>query len=178
MRLFAANVSFHHQTIYYRNPKGNGLLHHELPPGAQNIIQNDSLEEGEINQILAQVERYGMVRFEDAEQIEKDKRVVVLFAVDKPIPAKIIEKHFNRNRGILTEEGEERRVEMAVANVNSIENIQEGAGRTVDLSVEEEEPGTITRQSGNRPLGEGFANEQSEMAKRGARNMDPRKRRR
>lgn len=173
MRLFAANVSLHAQTIYYRGRDGQ-ILRHDIALGAQNVMQNDSLEEGDANDIISQLERYGMLRVEDAEKFDKDKKVTVIFNTDSPVPQKLIERHFARNRGLLTDEGDERRYEMAVANMASVSDIQKGAAPTFELSVEEN-PGTITRQSGGAALGEGWAGPESRIGRTGqAKTMNPR----
>lgn len=178
MKLYAANVSRHEQMLWYRITRFNGgaAAHHTVPMGQQNVVLGTEMDEADVNQFMAQMERYGGIHMDDAAGY--DKKVSVLFSINEPVPLALMRKHIDINNGILTEEGETRRIEMAVVDSQSIANIQTGAGRTMDLSIEESEPGTITRQNGASPLGEGFSMPESDMAKRGARAMEPRKRRR
>lgn len=183
MKLYAANVSNHEQQLWYRlvGPNGGNAAPHNIPLGTQNIVLGRDLEEDQVYTFMKQQERYGMLHMDDAAGY--DRCISVLFSIDSPVPQKLINKYVNINKGILTQEGEDRRVEMALVDMDRLAKVQNGAGQTMDLSIEEEEPGTVTRQSGARPLEEGFSAPGSDMAKRGAkpmqpRNMNPRGRRR
>ena len=86
----------------------------KVPVGGQAKIPD--LEEVNLNFILKQHEQYGMVEYD---QVDRQKgNVSVVYAIDKPIPARALEKTVHKNVDLLGVLGAETRKAAAVAGHN------------------------------------------------------------
>lgn len=157
MKLFIANLTKQHQGFTYRVLESEGVRTQHIPVGQQIQISGD-LSQPDIDYIIRQHERYGLVR---ADEIDRKKPFVGLcYSVDKPVREAVIHRGVEHNTDILVDRGREIRQETAIATNNRIEhdlgeNQDVNASlRKLDVSVVEEEP-TGGYRGEDKPFSEG-----------------------
>jgi len=132
-KLFVANATPQNWIIFYRldfnddgspNVRFTPAKQHPIPSGKQNAIGGD-LHISQVESIVKQLSKYGAIGVTDVQR----QRVYtpLVFNVDKPVPAVIIERVRALNMGVLAQEGAERRRKAAVANNQAIETAVQNA---------------------------------------------------
>lgn len=123
-RLYIANVSEQTQVVCYRldyNKKGDPEVmrqfqpakQQDIPPRRQVQIGGD-FHMNQITDIVDQLEKYGLTAVVDVPRLGR-KVVPYIYSIDKPVPADVMRKVRDNNRGIMAEQGHQRRLKAAVA---------------------------------------------------------------
>lgn len=167
MRLYAANVSQQAVDLHFRMPENARMLHQLIRSGGQEAIAGDKLTGQQIAAIIEQNEKYGMVHVKDLSGYE-GMQVTVIFSDTHPVSSELIDLTMAGNEGRLTEEGKRRRAELAIVAMNMLGEKNAQAGVSAQISVEEESPGTISREKGSL-LSEGWAGPESDAARKTGR---------
>ena len=148
MNVYVANCTQQQQQINYRLPDSRKPFSHTIPMGKQLLIGD--LSPPEIDAIEEQLGPYGL---RAVDEIGKSKqKITYVYATGKPVSTADIRRALDANRGILREEGKERRENSAVA-ANAAMNTDETPLNKLDISVEEESSGSIPSEE---PIGEGY----------------------
>lgn len=157
MKLYIANVSQQIHTVNYRLPENPKALSQPIGAGAQILVANRELTDKEIDSVIDQLSRYGLIGVEDVKNSRKQFPWV--YSVGKPVPADIMRLAVFRNIGVLSEKGQKARMAAAIATNNAIDNMADAenlpAVQALSMSVEEEKPGDIERAEGEKPIAEG-----------------------
>lgn len=140
-KVYVANVTAQNHTINFRLPESRKPMAITIPMGQQKFIGD--LSAPEIDAMVEQVGRYGLV---EVGQENKREKVTFIFNVGSTIPAASIQKIYDRNRGILTDEGKKRRIENAVA-ANAAMNTEETPLTNFTADVEEIDSGDFGNDS-------------------------------
>ena len=146
-KVYVANVTAQNHTINFRLPESRKALAITIPMGQQKFIGD--LSAPEIDAMVEQLGVYGLV---EVGQEHKKSKVTYIFNVGSTIPASSMQKIYDRNRGILTDEGKQRRIENAVA-ANAVMNTEETPLNNFTADVEEIDSGDLGSDSDN--VGEG-----------------------
>jgi hypothetical protein len=145
MKLYIANATKQRHEFWYMIPGTSGPRMQPIPPGAQISVSGNLLPE-EVDAVVNHHERYGLIR---SDGVDKARAFAGLcYAIDKPVPAKTIEKLFVRNQEVLERRAEEKLVAAALANntvlENKVEQAASDAGRPLpslgdlEISIAEE----------------------------------------
>lgn len=156
MRMYIANGTKQVINFLYRLPEQNGVRSQNIPIGGQ-IALSDDLRREDIDYILSQHTRYGLL---PVEEVKNPKTFVgMCYSIDKPVKIDSIEMLMTSNNDRLVERGREIRKEAAVASSAGIENeIAEKAPggfnlRNMEMEIIEENP---ERNQTTRPVAEGY----------------------
>ncbi len=151
MRLYVANPTAQKQAVYYRMNYGReGALRDQsgappmvqhIGPGRQEAIGGELDHGSQMDDIIRQLGRYGAVAWNELDRV-KNKTVTYVYSAEKPVPAKLIEKAFYHNKGVLTGDGEARRKAAAIAVSSFIEAPEAKISFEADGTMTGEEPGT------------------------------------
>lgn len=147
-KVYVANVTPQNHTLNFRIPNVSKPIAIAIPMGQQKMIGD--MAAPDVDAMVEQLGRYGLV---ELGQENKKEKVTYIFNVGSPVPLSAIQKLYDRNRGILTDEGRERRV-AAAAGVNVAMNTEETPIKNMTIEVEEDDSGDLGNQSDN--VGEGF----------------------
>lgn len=139
MRLYIANPTSQNQRICYRldfNADGQidprrtnqAAKQQDIPPGRQVMVHSDGLHISQIDEIVGQLQRYGMVGVADVPGLKTSVKrfdpkslavTPLIFNVEKPVPPDVMRTVQDVNKRVYVGQGKERRARAAVA-VNSI----------------------------------------------------------
>lgn len=137
-KMYILNCTRQVQEFWYRLPESEKLLHQLIPIGGQIQVAGE-LSTPEIDAIIEQHARYGMVAYS-----EIDKRqpfIGYCYQVDKRFSNVVdaLQRGFAHNDQVLEERGQRLREEAAVAINQSIEDQRAPARLTeLEMTVEEE----------------------------------------
>ena len=157
MRLYEANPTAQKQAVYYRMNYGReGALREQagsppmvqhIAPGRQEAIGGELDHGSQMDDIIRQLSKYGAVGWQELDRIG-NKTVSYIYSAEKPVPAKLIEKAFYHNKGVLTNDGAARRQAAAIAVSSFIESPE------AKISFEAVE--SMTGEDSNTNLAEGY----------------------
>lgn len=147
-KVYVANCTQQNQQINFRLPDSRKPFSNTIPMGKQMLIGD--LDPPSIAALEDQLGKYGLVNVDDINRTKT--KITYIFSVGKPVTADNIIAGLRRNRGLLTEEGKERRLKSAVA-ANMAMNTEETPLLKLETSVEEDSSGTIASEE---PIAEGF----------------------
>jgi hypothetical protein len=128
------------------------------------MIGDDTMNQPQIDGILSQGELYGYIPYDKVDDAKRKRQIGAIFRIDAPIPAEMIRDVIAWNRKELTDEGKDRRAELAVVASNLIGEQNPKAGQSMQMSIEEEQPSTMSVEAGTK-LAEGYAGPESEAAR-------------
>lgn len=138
MKIYIANASNQVQVFSYRVIGEKRMRTHEIPIGQQLGLPGD-LNQKQIESIIEQHERYGLI---DAAKVDQTKKFAGLcYNIDKPVPPPKIEKAQAKRDDTLTAQGEQTRKEAAVSAHNTIQESTQGNLKALSMSVVEDTPG-------------------------------------
>jgi hypothetical protein len=145
-KMYVLNCTRQMQEFWYRLPESTKLLHQLIPIGGQIQIAGE-LTTPDIDSIIEQHARYGMVAYSE---INKNQPFIgYCYQIDKRFNniADALQRGFAHNDVVLEDRGQKLREEAAVAINQSIENQRAPARLTeLELTVEEEgDDGTFHR---------------------------------
>lgn len=112
MILYIANLTQQIRVFHYRLPEKTGMHQQKINIGTQIKVAGD-LSRGDIDYILAQHSKYGMVAADEVDRARKH-HVTVCYSIDKPVNFEKVRKMMAHNHGVLTERGVQLRKEAAV----------------------------------------------------------------
>lgn len=145
--LYVANTTKQNHDFTYRRPEASFHTVIKIPAGTQAIVVKDS-DSSEVDRIIAQHRRYGLV---PASEAAKSKRFVGLcYSIDREIKFKDMKIVFENNDKVLEKQGEENVKAVAVAVNTAIDDKLKAAdipneAAHVAIEVKEEnEPGKDT----------------------------------
>jgi hypothetical protein len=164
MKLFMANTGHQSLDFHYRIPENNRTLKMTIPSGQNRMIGDDTMNQPQIARIMEQGALYGYLEFDKVDDAKRKRQIAAIFRVDAPIPAEMIRDVIAWNRKEMTDEGKDRRAELAVVASNLIGQQNEKAGQSMQMAIEEESPSTMSIESGSK-LAEGYAGPESDVAK-------------
>lgn len=147
-KVYIANVTAQNHEVNFRLPEARKPLSLKIAMGRQVFAGDFSTPE--IDAMVNQLGPYGLA---ELGQESKREKVAYLFCVGHPVPAAKMQEILDRNRGILRDEGANRRKEAAVA-ANHQMNTEETPMRDVDVSIEEVDAGSLGNDS--EGIKEGF----------------------
>lgn len=147
MKMFVANCSQQVQDFMYRVPNNAGMRVQKIEIGGQTPISGD-LTEKDIEYIVGQHARYGMVR---VDEIDRTKPFMGLCWDDKPIKVDHIRRAVEHNTGVLVERGKQIMAEAAIATSENIE------GNNPDLKLRNLEMAVTEDKTDNPELNTGVS---------------------
>lgn len=147
-KVYVANVTAQNHQLNFSLPSSTKPMSIAIPMGGQRLV--GELSTPEIDAMVRQLGPYGLVEHGQASKREK---VTYLFNVGGVVPADAIRRTYERNRGILRDEGAERRQQAATAAAAAM-NTDETPLKNAELSVEEVKSGDLGSESDK--VGEGF----------------------
>lgn len=137
-KMYVLNCTRQNQEFWYRLPESDKLLHQLIPIGGQIQVAGE-LNTPDIDAIIEQHARYGMVAYSE---IDKYKPFIgYCYQLDKRFGdiAAALQRGFDHNDMVLEERGQQLREEAAVAINESIEAQRAPARLTaLEMTVEEE----------------------------------------
>lgn len=148
MKTYLANPVQQHQNINVRMPESRKPLSMTIPMGQQRMIGD--FEKPELAAIDEQLGPYGLCHVDDIKRSQK--KISYILSIGRPVSSAEIMLAVSKNRGALTEEGKQRRIEAAVA-ANVSMNTEESPLNRMEMSIEEATPGSAPSEE---PIGEGF----------------------
>jgi hypothetical protein len=139
MKMYVANCTIQAHDFLYRLPETNSHRMQRIGPGSQIRISGD-LNQPEIDSIVKQHEKYGMLSVDEASRVKR-RFVGLCYSVDAPVKIERMEIVLDMNNKVLVAEGERLRREAAVATATAIEKELEPVGgnlTALEMSVVEE----------------------------------------
>jgi len=134
MKMYIANCTPQVQDFHYRLPENAKLLKQTIPLGQQIQIPGD-LTQFDIDAIIEQHSRYGMVR---VGEIDRTKAFIgVCYDIDRKVDMDRVRNAIEHNYEVLEERGKIIRQEAAVAVNNSIEEQTGGGLNALEARIEE-----------------------------------------
>lgn len=171
MRLYIANCTKQFQEVHYRldfnasgSPEPNARFQpakrQTIAPGRQVALGGDLDHLSQIDDIMDQLRRYGLVAQMD---VERTKRIIPLVCnVDTPVKAETIRRVINMNSGIQIEQGRDRRTKGAIIANDTVTRVVDqelatnGIDKAADSSVELEFEQLEQSSAGERRIEEGY----------------------
>lgn len=171
MQLYIANCTRQVRQINFRLPEVSKNVQQTIPMLAQVRAGSPNLSRPDIDAIVEQLSRYGMVDIAKlGERKDPTQQIPYVCSVDKPVPASVITQVDKHNRGTLIMRGKRVREEAAIASSNFIEDNAPGTLRTLETTVQEEDSGTMTHERGEEPVNVGLRVEGSANPANSRRN--------
>jgi hypothetical protein len=160
-KLFVANVSKQIHQFAYRALERNGVIIQPIPIGGQITIApngtNTDLTTPEIDFILNQNRKYGLVSIEELDNSKDFRFNGICFSIGKPLTTERLRRAMQRNEEVLEAMGREIRKEAAVAAHQRIEEeIGETLPKGLRVSIEEQEPRGGYNIDDHAPVADGF----------------------
>lgn len=142
MKLYVANTTKQDHDFVYRILESTRLHQQPVPSGQQVQIYKDDTSDV-INAIVAQHERYGLVK---VDEIDRTKPFIGLcYSVDKPIPVSKIMYVAEHNDDVLAEQGQKGRMDSVAALGENLNRATEGKLNALEVEVvESRKPGDTT----------------------------------
>lgn len=153
MKLYAANCTHQIQDINFKmlDARPRSFATQSIDVGRQIQVAGE-MNRPQIDYIIDQQTPYGWHAIAD---LEENRYVPIVYSVDKPVPASIMEQVIATNRRLLKDLGSRLRREAAIATSHGIRAYSPNAADNLSMSVEEEKQGTMDH-GGDAPLAEGF----------------------
>lgn len=148
-KVFIANCTMQNQIANFRLPEFPKPHSIQIPMGRQ--VEVGDLTPPQLDSFVEQMGRYGMVHADEAGKT--GPKVSLLYSTKGPIPQQAFLRVIERNKGILRVEGVKRRQEAAIA-ANSAMNTEETPVQKLEMSIEEDTPGSFGGQ--DDPIEEGI----------------------
>jgi hypothetical protein len=168
MRLYVANVTRQEWLFNYRldfDDTGRQRTMHKsqpIPAGRQVQIGGDFDSIGQIDEIVKQLQPYGMIGVADIPRMDKRAVVQLVFNVGAPVPTEAMRKVRGGNELIYIDTGRKRREASAVAANNAIQTsvsnlfaehgVDAAPADTTDVVIEQLEQS----EAGERRIEEGY----------------------
>lgn len=168
-KLYISNCTRQVQEIQFRldfNQQGQPqmqfrpALRQTIQPGRQVIVANKDLHQSQVDSIVGQLCRYGMIAVADVPRTKS--KTALVYNVDRPVSSEVIRTVMARNAGVLLQEGKERRqkaalatneiIATAVTNNFAAMGIPKEPTQDVDVEFEQEEQ----TEAGESRIEEGF----------------------
>ncbi len=135
MRVYVANCTQQVQDFAYRVLGQNGIRRQTIEIGRQVLLSGSDWGTPEIEHLVKQHARYGMVALGD---VDRTKPFVGLcYSIDKPVPVEKLRRALAHNKEVLQERGKVLRQETAVAMNSILEEGEAGGPKELEVSVEE-----------------------------------------
>lgn len=148
MKTYIANVTAQNHVANFRLPEAKKPLSLTIQAGRQIEVPNCDTQPA-IDAMVDQLGRYGLVNVDEVNRV--GRKITFLYSTS-PIPASAILKAIQRNKGILQQEGKDRRIKSAVA-ANEVMNTADTPIQELETSVEEVDSGGLGNDS--EVIGEG-----------------------
>lgn len=133
MKLYIANTTKQRHIFTFRVFESGRLRQIPITHGSQMMVHEGSTEE--LNAIISHHAVYGLV---DASKIDQNKDFIGLcYSIDKPVPAKLIEKALRDNDNFLTRNAHNRRQASVAALDSSLR--ESGTGYSGDMEISAEQ---------------------------------------
>lgn len=133
MKLYIANTTKQRHIFTFRVLESGRLRQIPIAHGSQVMVHEGSTEE--LNAIISHHAVYGLV---DASKIDQNKDFIGLcYSIDKPVPAKLIEKALRDNDNFLTRNAHNRRQASVAALDSSLR--ESGTGYSGDMEISAEQ---------------------------------------
>lgn len=133
MKLYIANTTKQRHIFTFRVLESGRLRQIPINHGSQMMVHEGSTEE--LNAIISHHAVYGLV---DASKIDQNKDFIGLcYSIDKPVPAKLIEKALRDNDNFLTRNAHNRRQASVAALDSSLR--ESGTGYSGDMEISAEQ---------------------------------------
>ena len=157
MKLFVGNPTRQKQEFYYRldmgrdgallDLRGTPARVQTIMPGRQTVIGGDLDHVSQVDCILDQLKRFGATAYTELDRVKTF--VPYVYSVEKPVPAKALEKAYYHNQAVLTGDGEARRKAAAIAVSSFVDS--------PETKVSFEEVGTMAGEDmGGSKIAEGY----------------------
>lgn len=92
-----------------------------IQPGRQDVIASHDLPTWQMESVIRQLEPHGLVAVTDLYSPEfRNRKIPLLFSIDKPVAGDVIRYTMDSNSGTLTEEGRRRRIQAAIATSETV----------------------------------------------------------
>lgn len=173
MKLYIANCSKQNQEFVYRVIETSGARVQQIPIGGQ-VQLTGELSAPQIDSIVRHHATYGLLRHDE---IDRSREFVgLVYCVDRPVTAAMIERVNRHNTNILEARGKVIRQNTAVAQNQQLETSLLEADRqetlkAMDVTIVEEKPDP---RSETAPIAEGIRvsrNEAESPPPKGARKV-------
>lgn len=148
-KVYVANVTMQNHKLNFLLPGGRKAVSLDVGMGRQIYVAEMSTPE--IDAMVHQLGPYGLV---ESGQVPRKQKVTYIFRVGGPVSSAEMQKVIDQNRGILRDEGKDRREKAAIA-ANVAMNTDETPLRNMTMDVEEIDPGDLGNDSDH--VGEGFS---------------------
>lgn len=156
MRLYLANSTAQDFIANVRIPEVNGIVTQKVPAGGQIMFGNDGMNQPQVDEAIRQLRRYGLVGSNEISR-HPQKKVTLLFSIGKPVDRRVLIDTINGNKGVMRQEGDERRKAAAIAIDKRATEMAQMDGlpthSMMETSVQEEKSGTLVSE--DKPLNEG-----------------------
>ena len=158
MKLYIANCTQQVHDFVYRMLESGALRQQKIEAGGQIAIAGD-LTSPEVDYIIEQHRRYGLVRVDEIDQTKPF--IGLCFQTDRPIAVDKIRRALIHNREVLEDRGRQLRKEAAIAQHNRLQDqTVDGSGAPIgppltalEMSVVEEKAGQLEDHT---PIAEGL----------------------
>lgn len=147
-KVYVANVTAQNHTLNFSLPNSRKPYGIGIPMGQQKMIGD--LSAPEVDALVEQLGPYGLA--EVGHELKKEK-LTFIFNVGSPVTMSVIQRIYDRNRGILKDEGHERR-KLSAVSANATMNTDDTPIKNMTVDVEEIDPGDLGSDSDD--VREGF----------------------
>jgi hypothetical protein len=146
-RLYVVNCTGQNRVVNYRldyatDDAGNivrkGMVPYKsiLIPARQQVPFGGDLHPLQIGEIVSQIEKHGAVHVGEIKTAKATGVVKMLWSQDKPVPRAILEDVVAHNMGRLTEQGAQRRRNLALAANAHLNQVMDVPLQRLDLEFE------------------------------------------
>lgn len=137
MRLYIANPTKQHLIFNYRKPETRNTLSVQIAAGSQSQIEDDRLTKAQIDEIIAQNERYGLVPISQVGKSTRGGTEVpsMVFSIDKPIVVSKIFEALEAQDDMLRRRGDETRVNTAAGLQRALEESTDAEVTVLETEV-------------------------------------------
>jgi hypothetical protein len=136
--VYIANATKQRLQFAYRLPERKAAITQPIPIFGQERLSGD-FSQPDIDSIMEQWGKYGLVKIEDLESARK-RFDGYLISIGKPIPEEKLKRAIKYREAVLDGHGKILREQAAVAMINTIESESGAVARNYEISVVEEEP--------------------------------------
>lgn len=163
MKMYVANASIQRHEFIYRIPEQRKERRLTIEPMSQ-VRLADDLNQGQIDDIVEQHEKYGFVPVEEVKSVKK-RFTRLCYSIDKPISSFHIELLSRTNISTLDDFGKEMRKQTAIASNEAVSKVladqreQQGLEADVnnfEMTIQEEEPSGGYDRPTSEVIAEGF----------------------
>jgi hypothetical protein len=165
MKMYIGNATAQDHLFIYRIPEESQQRQIPIRRMSQTILPDRNLNQEAIDSIIEQHGRYGLVSCDEAKRSKIYTGLI--YSIDRPVSAVMLEFMFSMNREVLDERGKKIRQETAIAaNAKITEQLEtqkaeglDAAVVDVDMTIQEEEQrggGFVSENEGTKPVSEGY----------------------